>query len=36
VILEFLEGPDTNAVTAARQAAGLGESGDAIFLEVEF
>ena len=36
VILEFLEGPDTSAVTAARQAAGLGASDDAIFLEVEF
>jgi hypothetical protein len=36
VILEFLEGPDRNTVVDAREAAGLGDADDAIFLEVEF
>lgn len=35
VILEFLEGPDVHTVVAAREAAGLGATDDAIFIEVE-
>lgn len=35
VVLEFMEGPDVNTVVQAREAAGLGATGDAIFIEVE-
>jgi hypothetical protein len=35
VVLEFVEGPDVNTVVQAREAAGLGATNDAIFIEVE-
>jgi hypothetical protein len=35
LVLEFLEGPDVPTVVLAREAAGLGATDEAIFIEVE-